>query len=42
MHFSKGKIETSLGTVYHDAFGDENLLMLDDFIENFLDLVEVS
>ncbi len=42
MHFSKIKVETSLGTVFHDAFGDENLFMLDDFNENFLDLVEVS
>ncbi len=42
MHFSKGKIETLLGTVYHDVFGNENLLMLDDFNENFLDLVEVN
>ncbi len=42
MHFSKGKMETSLGTVFHDVFGDENLFMLDEFNENFLDLVEVS
>ncbi len=42
MHFSKGKMETSLGTVFHDAFGDENLFMLDEFNENFLHLVEVS
>ncbi len=42
MHFSKTKVETSLGTVFHDVFGDENIFMLDDFNENFLDLVEVS
>ncbi len=42
MHFSKGKIETSLGTVFHDIFGDENLFMSDEFNENVLDLVEVS
>ncbi len=42
MHFSKGKMETSLGTVFDDVFRDENLLMLDDFKENFLELVEVS
>ncbi len=42
MHFSKGKMETSLGTVFHDVVGDENLFMLDKFNENFLDLVEVS
>ncbi len=42
MHFSKIKVETSLGTVLHDVFGDENLFMLDDFNENFLDFVEVS
>ncbi len=42
MHFSKGKIETSLDTVYHGVFGDTNLLMLDDFNENFMDLVEFS
>ncbi len=27
---------------FHDVFGDENLFMLDEFSENFLDLVEVS
>ncbi len=42
MHFSKGKMETSFGTVFHDVVGDENLFMLDEFNENFLDLVEVS
>ncbi len=42
MHFSKEKIDTSLVTVFHDVFGDENLFMLDNFNENFLDLVEVS
>ncbi len=42
MHFSKGKFETSLGTVFHDIFGDENLFMLDEFNENVLNLVEVS
>ncbi len=42
MHFSKGKMETSLGTVFHDVFGDENLFMLENFYENFLNLVEVS
>ncbi len=42
MHFSKGKMETSLGTVFRDVFGDEKLFILDDFNENFLDLVEVS
>ncbi len=42
MHFSKAKIETSLGTAYHDVFGDENLFMLEDFNDNFLGLVEVS
>ncbi len=42
MHFSKGKVETSLGTVFHGVFGDENLFMLDDFNENFQHLVEVS
>ncbi len=42
MHFSNGKIETSLGTVVLDVFGDENLFILDEFNENFLDLVEVS
>ncbi len=42
MHFSKGKIETSLGTVFQDVFGDENLFMLEEFNENFLDLVAVS
>ncbi len=42
MHFSNGKMETSLGTVFHDIFGDENLFMLDDVNENVLDLVEVS
>ncbi len=29
--FSKGKMETSLGTVFHDVFGDEKLFILDDF-----------
>ncbi len=42
MHFAKRKMETSLGTVFHDVFGDENLYVLDDFNEKFLDLVEVS
>ncbi len=42
MHFSKGKMESSLGTVFHDLFGGENLFILDEFNENFLDLVEVS
>ncbi len=42
MHFSKTNVEASLGTVFHDVFGDENLFMLDEFNENFLDLVEVS
>ncbi len=42
MHFSNGKMETSLVTVFHGVFGDENLFMLDEFSENFLDLVEVS
>ncbi len=42
MHFSKGKMETSLGTVFHDVFGDGNLFMHDKFNEHFLDLVEVS
>ncbi len=41
MHFSKGKMETSLGTVFHDVFGEENAFF-NDFNENFLDLVEVS
>ncbi len=41
MHFSKGKMETSLGTVFHDVFGDEKLFIHDDFHEKFLDLVEV-
>ncbi len=42
MHFSKTKVEISLGTVFDYVFGDKNLFMLDDFNENFLDLVEVS
>ncbi len=42
MHFSKGKMETLLGTVFHDIFGDEKLFILDDFNEKFLDLVGVS
>ncbi len=42
VHFSKGKMENSLGTVCDDVFGEENLFMLDDFNEKFLDLVEVS
>ncbi len=42
MHFSKGKMETSLGTVFQDVFLDENLFMLDELKENFPDLVEVS
>ncbi len=42
MHFSNGKMETSLGTVFHDVFGNEKLFMPNDFNENFLDLVEVS
>ncbi len=41
MHFSKGKMQSSLSTVFHDVFGDENLIMLDDFNEKFLDLAEV-
>ncbi len=27
---------------FHDVFGDENLFMLDEFNENFLDLVDAS
>ncbi len=42
MHISNGRIKTSLGTVYHDVFEDENLFMLGDFNDNFLDIVEVS
>ncbi len=42
MHFSKGKMETSLYFRFQDVFGDENLFMLDEFNENFLDLVDVS
>ncbi len=41
MHFSNGKMETSLGTVFHEVFGDENLFMLADFNDKILDLVEV-
>ncbi len=41
MHFSKGKMQSSLGTVFHDVFGDENLFTLDDFNEKFVDLAEV-
>ncbi len=41
MHFSKGKLETSLGTGFRDVFGDENLFMLADFKEKILNLVEV-
>ncbi len=41
MHFSKGKMETSLGTVFHDVFGDEMLFILDGFNEKILDLVAV-
>ncbi len=33
MHFSKGNMETSLGTVFCDVFGDEKQFMLDDFNE---------
>ncbi len=40
--FFERKMGTSLGTVFHDVVGDENLFMLDEFNENFLDLVEVS
>ncbi len=32
-------METSLGTVFHDVFGDEKLFIFDDFNEKFLDLV---
>ncbi len=42
LHFSKGKMENLLGIIFHDVFGYEKLFMLDDFNENFLDLVEVS
>ncbi len=42
MHFSKGKMEISFFTVFHDVFGDEKLFILDDFNEKFLDLVAVS
>ncbi len=35
-------METSLGTVFHDVFGDEKLFMLDVFKEKFLGIVEVS
>ncbi len=42
MHFSKGKKEISMGTVFHDVFGDEKLFMLDNCNEKILDLVEVS
>ncbi len=42
MHFSKGKMETSLDTVFHDVFGDEKLFMPDNFNEKFLGSVEVS
>ncbi len=42
MHFSKGKMEISMGTVFHDVFGDGKLFMLDNFKEKFLDFVEVS
>ncbi len=42
MHFSKEKMETSLGTVFYDVFRDENLLIFDDYDDKFLDFVEVS
>ncbi len=42
MHFSKGNMETSLGTVFCDVFGDEKQFMLDDFNEKILDLVDIS
>ncbi len=41
MHFSKGKMETSLDTVFHDVFRNENLFMFDD-CDKFLDFVDVS
>ncbi len=41
MHFSEGKMETLLGTVFHDVSIYDNLFVLDEFNENFLDLVEV-
>ncbi len=39
MHFSEGKMESSLGTVFYDVLRDENRFMLDDFNEKILDLV---
>ncbi len=33
MHFSKGKMETSFGTVFHDVVEDENLFMVDELNE---------
>ncbi len=40
--FLKEKMEISMGTVFHDVFGDGKLFMLDNFNEKFLDFVEVS
>ncbi len=40
--FERKKMENSLGTGFHDVFGDKKLFVLDHFKEKFLDLVEIS
>ncbi len=37
MHISKEKMDTSLGTVFHDILADEKLLMFNNFNEKNLD-----
>ncbi len=37
MHISKGKMDASLGTVFHDILADEKLFMFNDFNEQIQD-----